>query len=252
MNIIFDKKFYETYDFDPAAAPGRMEPIIQELERHSHYRFVAPEPAQKEDILRAHSQRYLDEIRAQPIIYDMALLAAGGAITAAERAYDGEPTFASIRPPGHHASHDSCWGFCFFNNIAVSLLKLKADGKINTAFILDFDLHTGDGNINILGNKKGFTILNPRSTTEGEYLQEVAGVLSSAGDVDIIVASAGFDEYIRDWGQKLSTDAYQEIGILMKDFSENHCNGRRYALLEGGYCYEDLGINVHAFCEGFR
>ena len=252
MNIVFDKKFYETYDFDPAAAPGRMEPIMYELERHSHYRFIAPEPAQPEDILCAHSQRHLDEIRAQPLVYDMALLAAGGAIKAAACAYDGEPTFACIRPPGHHASHDSCWGFCFFNNIAVSLLKLKADGKIKTAFILDFDLHTGDGNINILGNRSGFTILNPRSTTEGEYIKEVAVALNTAGDVDIIVASAGFDEYVRDWGQKLSTEAFHEIGILMKDFAENHCNGRRYALLEGGYCYEDLGINVHAFCEGFR
>jgi len=27
--------------------------------------------------------------------------------------------YALCRPPGHHASADSCWGFCYFNNIAI-------------------------------------------------------------------------------------------------------------------------------------
>ena len=136
--------------------------------------------------------------------------------------------------------------------MSVSLLKLEAEEKIRTSFILDFDLHTGDGNINILGAKKGFTILNPRSPNEEAYLEEISGFLNQAGDYDIIAASAGFDEYIHDWGHKLSTDAYREIGKMMKDFSEKHCRGRRYAILEGGYCYEDLGKNIHAFCEGFK
>ena len=38
----------------------------------------------------------------------------------------------------------------------------------------------------------------------------------------------------------------------MKDFSEDKCHGRRYALLEGGYFFEDLGKNVYSFCEGFK
>ena len=66
------------------------------------------------------------------------------------------------------------------------------------------------------------------------------------------MASAGFDEYVDDWGGKLTTGAYGEIGAMMKEFSEEHCKGRRYALLEGGYNYNDLGINIHAICEGFR
>ena len=252
MNIIFHEKFYKTYDSDPAAASGRMEPIMRTLKKHPHYTFIAPEPANPEDILRAHSARHVENIKRDDVIYNIALLAAGGAIKAGELAYAGEPTFACIRPPGHHASSDSCWGFCFFNNMAVSLLKLEAEGKIKSAFILDFDLHTGDGNINILGKEPGFTILNPRSPQEENYLDEVSFALNKAGDHDIIVASAGFDEYIKDWGHKLSTAAYRKIGKMMKDFSEKHCQGRRYALLEGGYCYEDLGINIHAFCEGLR
>ncbi len=252
MNIIFHQAFYDVYDTDPAAAPDRMEPIIQELKQHPHYKFVAPDPADKADLRRAHSAEHVGSIRRFPAIFDMAILAAGGAIKAAEMAFSGEPSFACIRPPGHHASANSCWGFCFFNNMAVSLLKLKADGKIRSAFILDFDLHRGDGNINILGDKEGFKILNPDSRKESDYLMEIEAVLEGAGKYDIMVASAGFDEYVKDWGGKLSTRAYQEIGTMMKTFSETHCQGRRYALLEGGYYYEDLGINIHAFCEGFR
>jgi acetoin utilization deacetylase AcuC-like enzyme len=252
MNIIFHEKFYEIYDSDPAAAPGRMEPIMLELKKYPQYKFLAPETATPKDILRAHSARHIENIKRDDIVYTMAILSAVGAIKAAELAYSGEPTFACIRPPGHHASGDSCWGFCFFNNMAVSLLKLESEGKIKSAFILDFDLHTGDGNINILGKKPGFTILNPRSPQEEGYLEEISFVLNKAGDCDIIAASAGFDEYINDWGHKLSTNAYREIGKMMKDFSEKHCQGKRYALLEGGYCYEDLGINIHAFCEGFQ
>ena len=252
MNIVFHDAFYQEYDMDPAAAPGRMEPIIRELKKHSHYKFVRPIEAREEDLLRAHSAAHIASIRQSTVIYDMAILAAGGAIKAAELAFAGEPSFGCIRPPGHHASADSCWGFCFFNNMAVSLLKLKAEGKIASAFVLDFDLHRGDGNINILGGERGFKILNPDSGTENDYIHEIASVLDKTGDCDIIAASAGFDEYVKDWGGKLSTRAYREIGKLMKEFSDKHCRGRRYALLEGGYCYEDLGINVHAFCEGFK
>jgi acetoin utilization deacetylase AcuC-like enzyme len=252
MHIIFDEAFFGVYDRDPAAAPGRMEPIIRELTKYPHYRFIAPAPADEEDLLRAHIPLHVQSIRLSPGIYRMAALAAGGAIEAAERAFDGEPSFGCIRPPGHHASSSSCWGFCFFNNMAVSLLRLKADGKIRTAFVLDFDLHYGDGNVNILGDREGFTILNPEGRQEKEYLREIAAAFEKAGDYDIVAASAGFDEYVKDWGGKLSTLAYREIGAMMKDFAEQHCKGRRYALLEGGYHYADLGLNVHAFCEGFR
>src|SRR4030042_5263759 len=95
---------------------------------------------------------------------------------AAGEAYMGNPSFAVIRPPGHHASADSSWGFCYFNNISISLLRLYNDGKIKSAFVLDFDLHTGDGNINILkGRSDGFrvSILNPMAHERDEYIREV-------------------------------------------------------------------------------
>lgn len=257
MKIIFHEKYLKSYTSDPAAADGRIEPIIKELKKHKDYEFITPTPATEEDILLAHTKDHLQRIKNSPMIYEFALLSAGGAIKAAEMAFQDIPTFGCIRPPGHHASANSCWGFCFFNNISVSLLKLNSQQKIKSAFVLDFDLHTGDGNINILEmhtDRLKSEILNPISYSEAEYLEEIANTFSNIekGKFDIITASAGFDEYVLDWGGKLSTKAYNKIGKMMKDFSEDKCEGRRYALLEGGYYFEDLGKNVFSFCEGFK
>jgi len=258
MKIIFHEKFFERYTSDPAAAEGRLEPIIKELKKHPEYEFIEPKPATDEDILLAHTPEHLVSIkddRFNTKIYEFAILAAGGAIESAKLAHEGIPSFAVIRPPGHHASAGSCWGFCYFNNISVSLLHLVKKYKIKSAFVLDFDLHTGDGNINILEEKSDLIktqILNPSSNAENEYLDEIAEIFKHAGKFDVIVASAGFDEYVKDWGGKLSTNAYNMIGRLMRDFAEEKTNGKRYALLEGGYFHEDLGLNVHSFCQGFK
>ena len=104
---------------------------------------------------------HVSRIRQDDKLFQIALLSAGGAISAAEIAFDGEPTFACIRPSGHHASPASCWGFCYFNNMGIALLKLSSEGKIKGAFILDFDAHTGDGTINVLSEYPEIKILNP-------------------------------------------------------------------------------------------
>ncbi len=252
MKIIYHPFMLQPYDGTPAGVPGRLESAVDILSKQSDYEFIEPPLASEEQILRAHSHRLMEKVQRNERLSRMSLLAAGGGILAGEIAVKGEPVFALIRPPGHHASADSHWGFCYYNNIAVSLLDLRAKGLINSAFILDFDLHTGDGNINILGDDKRFTIYNPNGRGDKEYLADVKVALDSAPDVDIIVASAGFDEYIDDWGGNLSTEAYRKIGGLMHDFARDRCEGRRYGLLEGGYNFQDLGKNVFAFCEGLQ
>ncbi|MFW9894369.1 MAG: histone deacetylase family protein [Candidatus Thorarchaeota archaeon] len=256
MKIIFHEKFFNSdYARDPAAAPGRLEGIIELLSTSKEFEFIKPEPAKKDDILRAHTERHYQYIKREKLLFELASLAAGGSILAAKEAFKGNPIFAVIRPPGHHASADSCWGFCFFNNISISLLKLFSEGKINSAFVLDFDLHTGDGNINILKNRSdGFRvkILNPSSSGNVSYIKEVKNYMQNLKDIDIFVASAGFDEGIEDWGNKLYPEDYHQLGSLMKKYSETLCEGRRFALLEGGYNHEVLPKNVNSFCQGFK
>src|SRR5208283_803913 len=238
MKIVFHEKFYNSdYSSDPAAAPGRLDGIMEIVSGNKDmYEVIMPEPATEEDILRAHGKIHYQQIKRDPLLYEMASLAAGGAILAAEEALRGHPSFAVIRPPGHHASADSCWGFCYFNNVSVSLLNLFAKGKVKSAFVLDFDLHTGDGNINILERRSdGFrvSILNPLSHDRGAYINEVEGYLRDLGEADIFVASAGFDQGIDDWGGLLYPEDYAGLGGLMREHSERLCGGRRYALLEG-------------------
>ena len=104
-------------------------------------------PASEEDIAACHTKFHMEDIRRMGI-YDVAAIAAGGAIQAAETGMS-EPCFGLIRPPGHHASSNSAWGFCFFNNMAIAIEKLKREGKIEKAHVLDIDLHFGDGTVNI-------------------------------------------------------------------------------------------------------
>ncbi|MCX7679160.1 MAG: histone deacetylase family protein [Spirochaetes bacterium] len=254
--IVFHPRYYNSdYSSDPAAAAGRLEGIMEHVEAHpERYEIITPTPAAEEDILRAHSEGHLHRIQRDPLLYELASLSAGGAIFAAEKAYEGTPSFAVIRPPGHHASSNSCWGFCFFNNMSIALLKLFSEKKISSAFVLDFDLHTGDGNLNILGSgTHGFRadILNPVAIERKEYLREVESHLKLLKNIDIVAASAGFDQGIDDWGGLLLPEDYYELGKLMNKYSKKLCNGRRFAILEGGYNHAALPINFDAFCRGF-
>jgi acetoin utilization deacetylase AcuC-like enzyme len=256
IKIIFHPRYYNSdYSADPAAAPGRLEGIMKCIESApDRYEVVMPTAAQEDDILRAHSKAHFLRIQRDTLLYELSSLAAGGAMRAAEFAFGGFPSCAVIRPPGHHASADSCWGFCYFNNMSIALLKLFFEKKINSAFVLDFDLHTGDGNLNILGSRNdGFRvdILNPVAAESGEYLAEVESHMKSLKNIDIFAASAGFDQGIDDWGGLLAPDDYFELGKLMRVYSKKLCSGRRFALLEGGYNHSALPENVDSFCRGF-
>ncbi len=251
MKIIFHEAFLESYDHTPAGDKNRLDPALSILREDPRNQFIVPNPAPKESLERAHSNQLIQDITSHSY-YQTALLSAGGAIQCANLAVKGEPSFALIRPPGHHASRDSHWGFCYFNNIAVSLLHLRATTSVKRAFILDFDLHDGDGNINILTPLQDYEILNPDASTEEDYLVIVENALNNARDCDIIVASAGFDQGVGDWGNLLSESAYKKIGQLMKNFSLERCERRRYALLEGGYNANQVAKHMNAFLEGFR
>ncbi|MFW9969244.1 MAG: histone deacetylase family protein [Candidatus Odinarchaeota archaeon] len=256
MKIVFHEKYYNSeYAWDPAASVGRLEGIMKLISKNKEYEIITPKPAMEEDILRAHTSRHLQSIKSNKLLFELASLAAGGAILAGEEGFKGNPVFAVIRPPGHHASADSCWGFCYFNNISISLLKLYSEKKIDSAFVLDFDLHTGDGNINILTHRNDdfrVKILNPDSSSPSSYLKEVESYMEELEDIDIFVASAGFDQGRDDWGHLLYPEDYIELGRLMKNYSEKLCKGRRYALLEGGYNHNVLPKNVISFCQGFK
>lgn len=244
MTVYFHHDFYEEYTSDPAAESGRMEAIVEELS--TVVELVECEPATEDDLLAAHSSGHLNWVHSQGL-FEIAALAAGGAIQAALRSLS-EPSFAVIRPPGHHASASSCWGFCYFNNMAVSLLRLKRDDLIQRAFVLDFDLHFGDGNVNILDRNPWVEILNPEAADRDAYLEEVRIALEDTA-ADMIAVSAGFDNHVNDWGGLLLASDYKIMGQWVRAAAKRN-GGGCYGILEGGYNHSVLGTNVLAFIEG--
>lgn len=247
MKIVYHPRYQEVYASDPAAKAGRIESILSAVS--PHFELVTPEPASIEDIKLVHTEWHIADIQRMSETYDVALLAAGGAIKAAELAMSGEPAFGLVRPPGHHASPDSCWGFCFFNNIAISIARLRVEGKIDRAVILDFDLHFGDGTDNIFGRVPEVVYHHPEDRNRQDFVDGIARFLDKQRAA-IIAVSAGFDRHVDDWGGLLTTEDYQAIGKLVKEFSDRACQGRRYGVLEGGYNHDVLGKNVRAFVEG--
>ncbi|KAF9977453.1 Histone deacetylase hda1 [Actinomortierella ambigua] len=52
---------------------------------------------------------------------------------------------AIIRPPGHHAEPNCAGGFCLYNNVAVAARYLQQNFGMKKIFILDWDVHHGNG-----------------------------------------------------------------------------------------------------------
>ncbi len=249
--IVYHDRYLTDYPTASVEVPERVKSIHKELSAHG-YKFVTPKPAIDADILLVHKMRLIESEKRDKERYETALLSAGGAIAASEIAIEGTPAFGLIRPPGHHASPDSNWGFCFFNNTAISVEKLIVQKKIERALILDIDLHFGDGTDNFFKGRDDVTVVNVQSNYALEFLAMTKEGLEKSAPYDIVCVSAGFDRYVKDWGGTLDTKDYRTIGELVKEYSEKHAKGRRYALLEGGYYIKDLGINARNLIEGME
>jgi acetoin utilization deacetylase AcuC-like enzyme len=247
MKIVYHARYTEVYTSDPAASPGRIEAILRELE--GRYNFVEPEVASEEDLRQVHTKYHIELIKGDKHLYEIACLAAGGAIKTAQIAVEGEASFGLTRPPGHHASPDHCWGFCYFNNIAVALARLQSENLIENALILDFDLHFGDGTNNIFAGSK-IEYFQPSGHERQRFVEEIINKFQQKKGYSILAVSAGFDRHVEDWGGQLTTNDYRTIGKLVKEAAERNCKGRRFAVLEGGYNHNVLGKNVKAFLEG--
>lgn len=246
MKVFTHEDFRQAYTRDPAAAPGRIEAIINAIQ--GEVSFEEAFPAGGDDIEAIHTASHIKEV-SRAGLYNIAALAAGATVQAAETALS-EPCFALVRPPGHHASAGSSWGFCYFNNMAIALDHLKRSGQIKKAFVLDFDMHYGDGTVNILEDKGYVDIHNPESHDRKAYLEDVSRRLSRA-EADMVAVSAGFDNHAEDWGGVLLTEDYRTMGRMVLEASKRLGAGC-FGVLEGGYNHSVIGANVLAFLKGLQ
>jgi acetoin utilization deacetylase AcuC-like enzyme len=153
---------------NPPGHPERVDRIqaINQILSHSHFKALKRKQAtlaRDEDIVRAHPNSYLTQIREaspeegfaqidmdtfmSPGTLEAALRGAGAATMAVDAVFDGEAhnVFCAIRPPGHHAESRRAMGFCLFNNAAIAALYARARYDAERVAVVDFDVHHGNG-----------------------------------------------------------------------------------------------------------
>lgn len=127
--------------------------------------IISPKEASDEDILRVHSREYVHKLKTGSLSYleilrmevpyskelvEACWLAAGGSIEAGRRALTDGCAF-NIGGGFHHAYPDHGEGFCVIHDVAVAIRRLQFDGAIETAMVLDTDVHQGNGTAAIFG-----------------------------------------------------------------------------------------------------
>lgn len=254
---------------------------------------VEPRPATRAELLRVHDAAHVDAIAAtkgrpvmldadtftSPESYEIALLAAGAAVQAAEHALDTRETaIALVRPPGHHAERDKPMGFCLFNNVAVAAAAAIARGLSRVA-IVDIDVHHGNGTQRMFyadptvlyvsthqfpfypgtgaaeetgtGAGQGFTFNAPlpAGATDDDFLaayRTIAGVLENYAP-ELLLVSAGFDAHADDplASMRMSVSGYAAVVATLADTATRL--GCPMALVtEGGYDLDALHACLEA------
>ena len=250
--------------------------------------LLEPGQATVEEVCRVHEAAYVERIRALaarggglageetpfgPDSYEIALLAAGGAITAVGAVLEGAVgnAYALVRPPGHHALPDTGMGFCIFANVAVAARHAQAVYGIERVAVVDWDVHHGNGTqavfwrdpsvlaislhqdglyprrsgaVDERGAGPGLgTTLNiplPPGSGRGAYLAAFEHVVIPALErfaPQLIVVACGFDAGGLDpLGRMLLPAAtFGEMAKRLLEAADGLCHGRVVSCHEGGY-----------------
>jgi acetoin utilization deacetylase AcuC-like enzyme len=254
--------------------------------------LIAPRCAEFSEICYIHTPAYIEKARNYSEMelqldidtvlsrqsYNVALLAAGGAISAVDAVlgtYDS--SFALVRPPGHHALPDRGMGFCIFNSVAIAARYSQKKGK-NRVLIVDWDVHHGNGTQEAFysdptvlyfstheyphypgtgwldevgtGEGKGFNINVPlpAGTDDAGFIAAFLEILVPAArkfKPDIVLVSAGQDACADDGigRMRMSVKGFAVLTSIVRSIAKETCDGKIAAVLEGGY---DLKLLAHS------
>lgn len=248
------------------------------------------EAAPVEWVTRVHDAAYVERVRAAcasgqshidcvdsaigPASYEVAMLAAGAVMSAADAVATGRVrnAFCAVRPPGHHAERDRSMGFCLFNNVAVAAEYLIRHHNMQRIAIVDFDVHHGNGTQHIfehrsdvlyisthehpmhlypgtgyahergIGEGESFTLNVPMDPGSGDeaYRRAMLELITPAIEhhrPDAILISAGFDAVEGDplAHMRVSPACFAWMTRQLKQLAGSLCGGRVVSVLEGGY-----------------
>jgi acetoin utilization deacetylase AcuC-like enzyme len=253
--------------------------------------------ASEEELLLAHPREHVEAIRelcrsgggaidldtfAGERSYEAALHAAGGACAMTRALVAGEAGvgFSALRPPGHHAEPARAMGFCLFDSIAVTAALAIAELGVERVFILDWDVHHGNGTAEIFrrrddvlfasihqggifpgsggredtgsGRGEGYTINLPvpAGSEEGLWVSLLEDeVLPAAArfEPQLVLISAGFDAHRDDplAECRLEASSFGRMAAIVKAAAAGWA-APVGAVLEGGYDLAALAGSVVA------
>ena len=248
--------------------------------------IVEPQPIALGDILRVHTPEYVHAFLNGRLerkallrlglpwsrqLVQRAFAVIGGTLGAA-RAALREGLGANLAGGTHHAFADHGEGYCIFNDLVIVLRRLRAEGRIGRALVLDLDVHQGNGTAalcqtdpetftfsmhaanNYPAHKEhsSWDIALPDGTTDEQYLgrlEESLPVLLERARPDLILYQAGVDVLRGDRFGKL---ALSLAGVGERD--RRTCAFARRAgiplvvTLGGGYA-RDIRRIVTAHCQ---
>ena len=252
--------------------------------------FVQPEPVDRKTLELIHTAEYLDKLEFSSLsaaeqrrlgmpwsdsLWLRSRLASGGTLLAARAALDSGLS-GNLAGGTHHAFADHGEGFCVLNDVAVAIAKLRAEGAIERAAVIDLDVHQGNGTAAIFADdeavftfsmhgERNYPLVKMRSTLDvglpdrlddAGYLavlrQHLPGVLNAAAP-DLAFYLAGVDVAS---GERYGKLALTEEGILQRDREVIGAVRRRgiplVIVLAGGYAEtrtRTASLHAHAFRE---
>lgn len=244
---------------------------------------IAPSVDPTPYLQTVHSEPHINRVAEQAHDISICRLAVSAGLTAVDAVCEGKVrnAFCAIRPPGHHATNTGEYGFCFFNNVAITARYAQKKHKLGRILIIDWDYHHGNGtewafyeDPTVLffsthalhafpgtgashktgaGPGEGFNINAPlaRGAGDKEILEAFTNKLVPAAEKfrpELVLISAGFDSRKEDLlGDFTVTDAgFAELTRLVMSIAEAHSRSRVVSLLEGGYNTEGLALAVES------
>jgi acetoin utilization deacetylase AcuC-like enzyme len=279
--------------------PERLRAIEAALGEHDWLGWERREApaASEEELLLVHPREHVEGIRelcrsgggaidadtyAGEASYGAALRSAGGACAMTRALLNGEARvgFSAGRPPGHHAEPARAMGFCLFDNIAVAAALAIAELGLERVFILDWDVHHGNGTAEIFrhrddvlfasihqggifpgtgarddtgsGPGEGYTINLPVPAGSEEdvwvgLLEEEILPAASRFEPQLVLISAGFDAHRDDplAECRLETSSFGRMAALVSAAAAGW-GAPVGAVLEGGYALDALAESVLA------
>lgn len=132
------------------------------LTRAAGVSVIAPEEADRDDLLLFHTREYIDFVQNAcvrgygyldggdtPAVeggFEAALTVVGASLKAVEGMMRGETRYAFTPVGGlHHAHPGRASGFCVFNDLAICIQRLRQNWGVERIAYIDMDAHHGDG-----------------------------------------------------------------------------------------------------------